>query len=98
MHLPISRSVTRTVFIAITDEDDYVISTSFNSVPFNDSTREVSFSIAIIDDSLFELTEQVSLRVSSTNPLPVEITPNELTIIILDNDSKYRCVCVCVSV
>ncbi len=58
--------------------------------PFDEGTREMSFTVTIIDDNLFELTEMFSIMVLADDPVIVEITPNVGRIIILDNDGKYR--------
>ncbi len=81
------------LFVSIADENDYVPITIFNSplyMPFDENTREMSFTVTINDDNLFEVTEMFSLIVSPEDPAIVEITPNVGHITILDNDGKYR--------
>ncbi len=81
------------LFIPIAGENDYVPITIFNSSlnePFNENTREMSFTVTIIDDNLFELTELFSIMVSADDPAILEITPNVGRITILDNDGMYR--------
>ncbi len=81
------------LFIPIAEENDYVPITIFNSPlnePFNENTCEMSFTVTIIDDDLFELTERFSIMVFPEDAGIVEITPNVGRVIILDNDGKYR--------
>ncbi len=81
------------LFVPIAGESDYVPITVFNSPlvdPFDENTREMSFTVTINDDDLFELTEMFTIMVSTDDPAIVEITPNVGRITILDNDGKYR--------
>lgn len=43
--------------------------------PFNEVTRMMSFSVTIIDDPLFELPEQFSLRLTANSSVDVQIVP-----------------------
>ncbi len=81
------------LFIPIAGENDYVPITVLNSPlkePFDENTREMSFTVTIIDDNLFELTEMFTILVFMEVAGIMEITPNVGRIIILDNDGKYN--------
>ncbi len=81
------------LFIPIAGENDYVPITALNSPlnePFDENTREMSFTVTIIDDNLFELTEMFTIMVFMEVMGTMEITPNVGRIIILDNDGKSR--------
>lgn len=58
------------------------------SVVFDDATRFTCFNITITDDDVYEQTETFILTLSTTESLPVQITPNVSVIAILDNDGK----------
>ncbi len=79
-----------TVFF-ITVPGDYEMFTSLN-IPlgeaFSAGTRLMYFNLTILDDFLFEPTEQFSISLSLADPLAVQITPNVSVITILDDDCK----------
>ncbi len=93
MIIRIQLCVLYSLFIPIAGENDYVPITVFSSPlvePFDENIRKMSFTVTIIDDDVFELTEMFSIMVSPEIAGTVEITPNVGRITILDNDGKYR--------
>ncbi len=75
------------------DNKDYQLITPLNLPLFDDDTRRLWFSVAIIDDDILELEESFLLTVSVADPLsvPVQILPNVSVVTIVDNESKYLC-------
>ncbi len=79
-----------TVFL-ITVPGDYESFIAFNSPLvsfFDENTRVLYFNITILDDLFVELSEQFSISLSLSDPLPVKLTPNVSVITILDDDCK----------
>ncbi len=79
-----------TVFF-ITVPGDYESFTAFNSPLagfFDEDTRVLYFNITILDDLLFESTEQFSISLSLADDVPVQILPNVSFITILDDDCR----------
>ena len=78
--------------LTVADEQDYDPITPFTSPlfkPFVNERRLQCFNITIIDDNLFEQTENFTLMVTPFDDTPlVRITPNVSIIEIVDNDSK----------
>ena len=89
--LPIPCTFNYPIF-TVAGEQDYDPITPFNSPlvePFNNGTRSQCFNITIINDNLFEQTENFTLMVTLFDVTqPVMISPNEAIIEIEDNDGK----------
>ena len=62
------------------------------TLTYNDATRQLSFEVTIIDDDLFESVEYFNLELRFDPffavPSGVELSPNVLTVYILDDDSN----------
>ena len=59
-------------------------------VTLTDSQSQVTISFSLIDDNVFEITEQLSISLSfgASEPSRVSITPDFTEISILDDDCK----------
>ncbi|MCR9253577.1 MAG: T9SS type A sorting domain-containing protein [bacterium] len=72
---------------AADETDDFVLSTSTISFPADNTTVTQSFDITVVDDAIFEGTEQVTIRL--TNPINADLgTVTEYTLDITDNDTQ----------
>ena len=75
--------------IVLLDDGDYQPPTTF-TVDVQDSETTKTIRILIINDKIFELSEEIKLSMSFGGPAPPSlIDVPETTITILDDDSKY---------
>lgn len=69
------------------ETDDFVLSTSTITFPADNSTIAQTFDITVVDDAIFENTEQVTIQL--TNPVNANLgTVTEYTLDITDNDTQ----------
>ena len=66
--------------------NDY-IATSYN-ITIPSQTTHVLFNISIIDDNILEDTENFTVTIMSSQPSITVNTPDQTTIIIVDDDGK----------
>ncbi len=72
---------------AADETDDFVLSSSTITFPADNATTSQSFNITVVDDAIFEGTEQVTIRL--TNPVNANLgTITEYTLDITDNDTE----------
>ena len=73
---------------------DYVeLTTNPLSTPFTENLREQSFRVTIVDDLLYEPTEEFTVSLELVDVVNfdanrVDVEPDEATVTIWDNDSK----------
>jgi hypothetical protein len=72
---------------AADETDDFVLSTSTITFPADNSTVSQSFDITVVDDAIYEGTEQITIQL--TNPVNANLgTITEYTLDITDDDAQ----------
>lgn len=72
---------------AADETDDFVLSSSTITFPADNTTVSQSFDITVVDDAIFEGTEEITIQL--TNPVNADLgTITEYTLDITDNDTQ----------